>query len=119
MIHLPPKVLSSSFWQVSWLSLHRAGRLPNLWMDQWLVWPALHDHSGGAVPDSHRVPYYVAKNNTRSNNKELLLRRKNGVKHEQTTSFSWRRHSDKQLHTEAPISEEESATVGSLRVSDD
>jgi len=20
-------------------------------------WPALHDHSGGAVPDSHRVPY--------------------------------------------------------------
>ena len=24
--------------------------------DQWLSWPALHDHSGGAVPDSHRVP---------------------------------------------------------------
>src|SRR3954471_22972763 len=20
-------------------------------------WPALHDHSGGAVPDSHRLPY--------------------------------------------------------------
>ncbi len=24
---------------------------------QWLLWPVLHDYSGGAVPDSHRLPY--------------------------------------------------------------
>ncbi len=73
MIHLPPKVLSSSSWQVSWLSLHRAGRLPNprrAGSVAFLASPPRSQWRGrpGFTPGS----LLSSQNNTRSNNAALL-----------------------------------------------
>lgn len=74
MIHLPPKVLSSSSWQVSWLSLHRTGRLPNprrAGSVAFLASPPRSQWRGrpGFTPGS----LLSSQNNTRSNNAAFLL----------------------------------------------